>query len=338
MSKKICLMTLYNANNIGAYLQTYSTVKILKKLGYETYLVKFDSNSNSKRSLFKYIKQFGLRKMMYKYKSKSKYLECQKEFKEIRLEETNIDDTFILGSDECWNLLSTSFVHHKEYFGVGLENRKLISFASSANTCPIEVFKTQSYIIDFSQFKSLCVRDNNTKKIVESLSNRTALKIFDPTLIYEGLGNELRKVCTLRDFILVYSYGMTKEQIQSIKKFAKYKKKRIISVGTYNSWCNKNIICDPLEFLDYLKCSDYVITSTFHGAALSIALKKDFFVFCNKNDKIIDMINSFDISFRSDIISSDLIDCFSKKINYVDIYKKIDDNRRIAEDYLKDNL
>ena len=133
-NKNVYLLTLYNANNIGAYLQTYSTLRLLNELGQETSLLKLKSNgSTSRNSLKKYLKKMELFKLLFKYKSRKKYNNAQNIFHKVGIDEIKKPATFIVGSDECWNLNSKSFYHHKEYFGVGLGNERVISFCSCAN-------------------------------------------------------------------------------------------------------------------------------------------------------------------------------------------------------------
>ena len=337
--KKVYILTLFGANNIGAFLQAYATKKLIEREGFHALFVSFGGAQGSRtKAIMKYLKKLEFRKLFFKFNSSKRYSESQKIFERININDITEDGIYLVGSDEIWNLGSKSFAHQKEYFGIGLENKELFSFASSANNCSLELFKNQDYVIDFSNFKSLCVRDDKTFEIVKELSNRSSLIVNDPTLIYDALKNDKVGCCKEKEFIMIYSYGFTKLQIRSIKEFAKKKGLKTISVGTYNAWCNKNVVVTPFEFLDYLDKAKYVITSTFHGCVLSINFNKQFFVFANESEKIKSVINKFLIKDHSDISGASIAESFEKPFNYDLINAIINEDRIKALDYLKSNL
>ena len=77
---------------------------------------------------------------------------------------------------------------------------------------------------------------------------------FDPTLIYD-FDTDIKPLEMNEKFILVYSYdGRIKvnKQIQELIDFAKINKYKLIGVGSYNCFCNENIIPDPFQFLSFL--------------------------------------------------------------------------------------
>lgn len=339
--KKAYLMTLYLANNIGAYLQAFSTMEILRKYGLDVYFIRFETNIENKskfEKIKKYLREFEIKKLFFKYLSTKKYNECQRIFKTKEINECLADDDgiFILGSDECLNIESKSFSHHKEYLGIGMENKRLFAFASSANNCKIDSFKKKN-ISSFNNFKAFSVRDLNTYNIVHEFYNKEIIKLFDPTLLLSDLGKYKKRVCKYDRFILLYSYGLTKNQIKEVTDFSKIMKMKIISVGTYNKCASRNIVVDPFEFLDYLESAQYVITSTFHGTILSIKFNKKVYIYSNNNQKIVDAIKEFSFGKHSDI-DKNLLDSFNVEFNYVYINEVIKENVSLANDYLLENI
>ncbi len=332
---KVYIETLYEANNVGAFLQAYSLQTVLQKyVGKDNVeFIKMPKKNGSgagntklQKVLF-YLKQREFRKVLFKYKTSKKYCEV---FNKLNISKDEFDkskkyEMVVVGSDEVWNLASDNFTHHEQYFAKNISSDCIISYAPSANETTVELVKENK--MDFSGFKYISVRDEKTYNLVRSISGITPQYVCDPTLLVDDFGGWFNPVDE-NNYILVYSYGMDKESINEVKRFAKENKKKLISVGTYNSWCDNNIVVNPFEFLGWLKKADYVIASTFHGTVLSVRMQKNVIVYSRGSHKINHFLNQMNLLDRNMSEGNSLNDIVSKDIDYKRINRKIEEIRK----------
>ncbi len=332
----IIIFTLTGANNIGAFLQAFSLAEVLKAEGHNPAFAKFSAPASNGAAvklekILKYACHGKMKLLLYKIRSNKKYDEARKTLNFKDFDETVCCDAAVIGSDEVWNVSSDSFIHQPQYFGERLKADRIISYAPSAgNTTVVQM---QESGIDFQRFTNLSVRDETTYNLVCCLDDRKPEIVLDPTFLIDTYDPFLPKVVDNTGYILVYSYGENID-IKSVKEFSEKVNLPLYSVGTYNSWCHKNIIVSPFEFLSYLKEAKYVITSTFHGTALSIKFNKQFVVYPGTSEKILSLLNEFYLNERNAAKSNDLQITFSKEINYETVNEILEEKRRKSLSFL----
>lgn len=339
---KCNILTLHDANNVGAFMQAYSLQYFLEQNNIKSNFIRFTpTGNNSKLSkAFKIIKSFKFNYLFYKYKTSKKYdlinsnLKLDKDF----FNENKKYDNLIIGSDEVWNIESTTFTHHPQYFGNNIKSNKIISYAPSANISKVKTFKNAN--IDFKNIDYISVRDENTYNIIKKICNIEPTLVCDPTLLVKNYDYMLKQNYDVKDsnYILVYSYGLSKDEIKSVKQLANKLNKKLYSIGTYNNWCDKNIVVDPYEFMNWLEKADFVVTSTFHGTVLSLKLNKEIVVFPQKSEKIKYLIKQFNLSERVYSEKKEINDLIDKKMNYKKINKEIDKLRNISAEFLLNSI
>lgn len=227
------------------------------------------------------------------------------------------------------------FQHYPQYFAHQMNAEKRIAYAACSGNLIAE--EAQAVGIDFSGFDALSVRDAQTAEVVHALTGKNPLQVCDPTLLIPSLTPYIKPVAET-GYILVYSYGLDKREIASVKQLAKVTGKRLLSVATYNAWCDRNIVADPFEFLGWLSGADFVVTSTFHGAALSIKLGKQFAVFPKTSQKLHGLLKDF--GFLSRIVTDENTPekLYNVQIDYDTAGELLARSRIVSMDYLKDAL
>lgn len=336
MKKKVVICTLYDSINCGTFLQAYSLKKFLEKKDYEVHFLKLKNNNTKINTK---IQNMSLKTFLIKAIRKVKlhiiFKNNSKLFKTITLDELNSNDNIknvIIGSDEIWNVKNKSFTHYREYFAYNFYKKNIISYAPSSNdSTKSDILKVMGNI-NFNNFNYLSVRDEKTKNLLNSFECKNVEDVLDPTMIIDNFDDIIKSV-KLKKYILIYGHSFNDKQIEDIVGFAKKEGLKTLSLTKYFDWCNINKIASPGEFLSYIKNSEYVITSTFHGTVFSILYKKKFAVYANNGSKIIDLLKKFSLNDRlvSDSLESTLfsdinykqIECILKKmreksINYLD--------------------
>lgn len=310
-------MTLVGANNVGAFLQAFALGKVFENMRYTVEYLSMPNKSEKQSKLNKiirYIKQRNIRMLYYKVKSGKKYSEARDNLTIVNYNPDKKYDIVVVGSDEIWNVGSKSFEHYPQYFGKGITAERIISYAPSAGNTTEDTFRASG--MDFLSFDSLSARDERTVSLVTKFDARKVERVLDPTFLLEDYSEYLPEIRCEKDFIMVYSYGISKKEIKMVQDFAKKAGLPLYSIGTYNSWCDRNMIVTPFEFLAYLKKAKYVITSTFHGTALSINFNKQFVVCVEGSEKLKDLLRQFCLEKRIVTEAQTISDLFCCEIDY----------------------
>ncbi|MFI0416557.1 MAG: polysaccharide pyruvyl transferase family protein, partial [Candidatus Thiodiazotropha sp.] len=203
-------------------------------------------------------------------------------------------DLIIIGSDEVFNYTQNhAFGYVPELFGHNLSANVLASYAASAGYTDIVDIVQDDMENEIrkglANFTCISVRDENTKKIIDKYSKHNPEIVLDPTLIYDFTNDydELEVLNCIGDYLLIYAYADRLDDDLSIKKIKKYAKSRLlklVSIGFFHGWCDYNIVVTPFEMLSVFKKSTAVITDTFHGTIFSIITKKKFISYIRQNN------------------------------------------------------
>lgn len=352
---RIGILSMQRVINYGSYLQAYGLKKILEQLGFDVYfvdikegyqIVKTKNVNNNVSSIF----QKSLLKRVQHVLFKKRRMRL---FHNVYFPEIGIDnpvreedcDIIVIGSDEVFNCCQPSS------WGVSLQlfgdtKRPAISYAASAGYSSLERMDElgikQSVTTALKNLKSISVRDSNTYEMIKAVG-LDCQKNLDPVLIYDWnrtIGHFRRK---LSNYILVYGYDNrinNELEIAAIKDFAKEKNLKLYSFGVYQRWCDRNVLCSPLELISYFDNADFIITDTFHGTAISIKRNKKFVSIVrdtNKN-KVLDLLTVFGLKDRL-VDSPDLISSIiTEEIDYDRINTIIASETKKSIDYLNNNL
>lgn len=352
---KIGIITHYNVHNHGALLQLYGLKKVLEDNGNEAKALTFKKNFDfmesgidkkydiSVKSLFWYLSytfKIGLRRTLFNVQKRN----ILNKFKEPMVGEyysraENLDAVFI-GSDEVFSIEAGI---NPFFFGIGVPCSNIYTYAACCGPTDLQMLRQrhveQLIKAGLEDMKKISVRDKNTFDIVSSLTDKHIDVVCDPVILY-GYADEIEKAerKIKDDYLLIYAYdnNMNDEnETKRIKAFAKKNNLKIVSVGFYHKWCDKNVDASPIELLGYFKHAKYVITDTFHGSVMSLITNAEFAskIRGNKN-KLYDLLESFDTSERIIESFDALDDCFKEPINYKKVNDKILEYRKSSMDYL----
>ena len=192
-----------------------------------------------------------------------------------------------------------------------------------------------------SRFSAISVRDKNSKEIVEALSGARPSINLDPVLIGD-YGDAFERPVRYRNYIIVYAYSgrLAKDEEKAIRRFAREKNKKIISLGFYQSCADKNLVVEPLDVLAYFKNADYVITDTFHGSVFSIKANTKFCTIIrdSNRNKLTSLLKKMKCEKQIANSLSDIWSVYDKPINFDETNKIIEAETEKTRQYLRENL
>lgn len=299
--KKIGLTTIYSVPNYGSVLQAFASQEILKKIGYDCYIIDYKypnewhyKHGTPKAKLISKIAlSLGLkrhhRKSLKLNAFKKKYFNFTSLYKNLN-ELENSDwrsyDLIIVGSDQVWN---PKFVKGDTAFMLSyLPNSiKRISLASSF-ACS---FLPEKYITTYkkylSRFDYLSVREENGVNILhnELNINKDIKILLDPTLLLSKedwtslvpRSKFKKKKPYILFYMLDYAFDPKPYIFNVIQYFAKSLNYEIIILEGYiPKYLHEkfNVItkndASVEEYIDLFQYANLVITSSFHGTAFAV--------------------------------------------------------------------
>lgn len=303
---KVTVITPYDSSNAGAFLQAYCLKRALEKLGcdvchiptrdaeYVRGLYYKEKPTRKKEKLFRWKFEKKKRYGMMNYK---KFSEDQRSFRVISPSEDNAD-VHVLGSDEIWNIRQPVF--RKDVFW-GIEMAPAISYAASIGSASIEEFeKYPKQIKAIQKLKTVLVRDERTKELVDKYSSEKAQIVCDPTMLVSvsEYGREFKDEYVSRNqCLLIYAYTLKKEQIRALKQYARKKGLKTVACCFFHDWCDHQCVCSPLEFSSLIRQCEAVVTTTFHGSIFSI-LNHANFVSVPVSPKTSQLLSQFGLEHR----------------------------------------
>lgn len=360
--KKIGIITHYDVHNHGAVLQLYALSRVLNELGYEAKALTFNKNFDfimdrdpnkkyniSLRSIpyyFGYLFKKGIRRTLFNIKKRKLLLNFKEQEKLVgQFYATATDlDAVVIGSDE---IFSVEVGLNPWFFGIGVPNKKQISYAASFGPTNIELIEKHnaSGLVygGLRNIRCISVRDENSQHIVEHYTEKKPVIVCDPVLLYSGLKDLIgktngNKVCKNK-YVVVYSYDNnmnSKEEVSCIREYAKKIGAKIVSVGYYHKWCDKNVVAKPLELFELFSKAEMVFTDTFHGSVISLVSNTQFQCKIRGNgNKLRFLLEQYNLGNR-------IVDSFATQdidlIDYKKINGLIDSYREKSLEFLKESL
>ena len=300
---KLCIVTVYNSTNCGSYLQAYGLKYTLEKMGHEVSFLKTGVKKNRRtflRKAFRSVKKGKFGQVSFERKKLANFERALKAFPicPMNMSEMEKQSVFVLGSDEIWNVSREDMRKAPVFWGSGLPGR-IISYAPSVNTSTNEdMEKTPFAKKALENMSAVSVRDEYSRRLISEYTDKLVTICCDPTfLIPMDEYKRIKKNCPYEDFILVYSAGskFTEDDKKAIKTFAEAKGKKLIAFPHNLGWCDIQEPADPLKAIDYFMKASYVVTDTFHGAALSLIFNKEFLALPRGNTKVSELLRFFEV-------------------------------------------
>lgn len=347
-----------HVRNYGSFLQAYALKSTLEALGHQCEFIDIEDGEQLpglKRDM-KYLISMAFKRYfnwnaIKSFVSKWKYTKIyQNRFDKEFLPELGIHkheikefDVVVIGSDEVFNFNQrASFGFTTQLYGDVKNARKVISYAGSFGTTTVEAIEkygVRGRITDaMNRMSAISVRDDNSFKVVKSLLGKEPSYNIDPVLMFDY--QKYAKEPKEKDYIVVYSYPNRikgKEEINAIKRFAKEKGKKLISICFYFPWCDETVIPHPFEVLGYIKNADYVITDTFHGCVMSIKFNKQFVALVRESNKqkMSSLLNQFGLGNRMCESFEDLSERMNGEIAYKPVNEQIKSEGEKSIQYLE---
>ncbi|MGQ9427244.1 polysaccharide pyruvyl transferase family protein [Gilvimarinus sp. F26214L] len=273
------IVTLCRSPNFGAYLQAFALKEVLAGYGYKvSFLDIYDEANNKKRLQFffrgwkrrPFTILFNIRKLLA-FRSAEKLLSI------IPRGELSQFRAVFIGSDEIWSVTNGTFNSVPEFFGLNLGDLLTFSYAPSVGNSSVEDMRMHpEFVKGLNKLDMLSVRDGESYEVATKAARRDDVTlVLDPTFLHDFSSNEEKFDVGCR-YLLVYTYGFSDDDARAVKAYARQHGLKVISAGFNHRWVDRNISCNPFEFLSLVKAAECVITDTFHGSIFAIKYQRNF--------------------------------------------------------------
>jgi hypothetical protein len=342
---KVGILTFHDGINHGGFFQVFSSYQYLKGLGYDVEVINYKNKTHFWREL---VTLFMRKNPMISFNNFIKKRKFNKALEMMQMTnfstnikkiDINVYDVIVVGSDIVWNFDWAFLGKDPIYFGAGLENCNLVSYAPSCGAANIETSNIPSFVSGIKSFKSISVRDKKTADLVRVVTNETPKIVIDPAFLIDH--QEYQTIISEnKDYLLVYAFRLKTEEIAQITKFAKSNNLVTISVGYSNSWCDKNYVSvGPFEWLTYFNKAKYVVSGTFHGTLFAIKNEKQFAICGNEgiNSKLKTILKETELENKF-VDDSNLSQILNDEIDYKKVNSKLEPFISTSKNYLKNAI
>lgn len=333
----------YENYNYGANLVAYSLSEVVKKIGYNPYVIDFDP--------FPELDPITRYRTKALYQFRKKYLNMTPTFKDSS--ELNIlnkyFDMFIVGSDQVWRKAITQN-NLKTYFLDFVKDKNKLAYGASFGKSEFEgdLFETIECANLLSSFASISVRENDAVDICKNKFNQDTIVVLDPTLLlnredYEKLiVEEYEKRVDVAVYFVMDSENKIMKNKYLINLFAEkeivnikgdFVKKPFGNVFVYNSIS---------KWLDGIRKCEYIVTDSYHGLIFGLIFNKKI-ILVGKNSAAPSRFTTLFENLKGGLENVNYSDLSEvKNIDYSLNYQEINNNlkkyKASSLKFLKDNL
>ncbi len=343
---KIALLTYFAADNYGAVLQAYATIKALEQLGHEVTLVNYiipEPPRSWLKNLLLYPKHLKLerfRRKWFKRLTRPYYSTAELQ------QDPPKADCYLVGSDQTWNPFISREMTRGFFLDFGDDKLLRTTYAASFGMSEWEDSKwmtAEDAKRLLGRFDYISIRETSG---VSLLRNKFGIKdvtqVIDPALLFPRY-DELIGTTTQGDELVLYKLVNSTDYYEHARQVGKMLNCPIRSIGSIRRI--KGIRCAYPESLEEwmrrIASACYVITDSFHGTVISLLYRRQFIV-CVGDPKRITRIQSLLALFGLEkriLLDTDsvgkMLEQLNLPIDYDIVHDKLQILRQQSYEYLK---
>ena len=353
--KKIGLLTWHNYNNFGSALQSYALYKYINDNVAACRIINYNKQKFSIKRIIKSLVLLLPSDSLCNSSADCKFIKFRlkniKQTKPVYNEKTlekesKKFDILLSGSDQIW----APNVFNPVYMLNFSKNKKKVSYASSIGLNDIPKNLIKIYYSLLSDYSHISVREEQGVTLLKQKCNIDSTCVLDPTFLLSS--NDWDCLQKDRKFKenYIFCYFLNKEHTytETVLKYAKLMNLKIIAISARkydNQWVDILDSCGgPIDFLNYIKYANLVITDSFHGIAFSIIYNKNFYVFerfknndiINQNSRIYNILKKLNLNTR--ILNVNTKEIVLENIDYSSVNKLLDKERKLSIDFINNSL
>lgn len=320
---EIGIITFHRPKNYGAELQTYALQTFLHQQGHDVSVVDYwpEYRKETEKLLsLKQLRNVSWRKKMrllvqapFVYRRFKKRWKSTIQFvnKYLHLSDKHNYDVVIYGSDQIWRKMKYPLFkgYDPVYFGNDyVFARRKVSYAASMGRVAFANKTDENRFLELlKNFDAISVRESDLKKYIDEKLGKDIPIVCDPVFLLDK--NSWRSfvdssVIPKSPYIFYYNH----QELSVTTEFSDYLSKRtgmpVIEmrgqITPFHYSKRYRLTADAREFVSLLSGAAIVVTSSFHGVALSICMGKQFYYASHSSraNRIVSLLNSLELDGR----------------------------------------
>lgn len=298
--KKIGLLTFHFPINYGAVIQAYALDRYLKGIGHQVEVINYMPERHLKSYNY-YRKVTSLKRIIHNVVNTPflpHYLKKRDRFRRFQQKHFSLTERFkvyeevlfdydvvLTGSDQVFNI---NREERKVYFQPFTKrpNQKKIAYAPSFGISEFDDEFTAKIVDWVNDFDALSCRERSGAEYLSRITGKDVPDVLDPVFLLSK--KEWTSISSERlvdeKYIFIYDLNGKKPLIDIARKIGKGYKVVMLSNDPIAKirWSYRGVdrfiqSASVEDFISLMLNADYVVTDSFHGTAMSIIFKKEFF-------------------------------------------------------------
>lgn len=351
---KIGILTYHRSHNYGALLQAFSLKTFLRESGNDVGMIDYWPDYHAHDyALIPYFRFLGpitklkaiilfiigyprilKRSLKYRHFIRDQFnLGNKVMFSDSSALNTLVYDVVIYGSDQIWRNQNYPFFKgfDEVYFGIKMPDvKRKIAYAASMGVMNI-MSEADSLFIKrmMNNFYAISVRESELKKTLEDICKYNIHLVLDPIFLLDKQKwisfIPPRKIH--RKYILLYQLVLSEDSVKLTDKLQQLFGYSVIEIqGRVDPLLFGNRYRQtesPFEFLSLLYYAEFIVSTSFHGAAFAIIFEKQFYAIGmgNNSSRIKTLLSSLGLENRYLLSSKDADS--KESIDYTKIYNRL---------------
>jgi hypothetical protein len=260
-------------------------------------------------------------------------------------------DLLVCGSDQIWKPSDHYGVDPVYFLNFNTENKtKRISYAPSFGKDFLDEKYKEDVAKLIKKIDAVSVREESGRKVISDITGIEAACVPDPTFLIDDY-TQIIKPYPLKSDKHVFCYALrSRESIGEVAEeiSARLGCELVSPHNPHRRWreIGNTVFPCPSQWLYLLKSAEFVVTNSFHGAALSIILNKPFVIVGLQgkkeefNARVKNLLNlvELDCRFVQHVDEHTVDDVLNSSIDWHAVNQRIAHLRNAGQSYLLDNI
>lgn len=240
-------------------------------------------------------------------------------------------DLLITGSDQVWNSHDNRGYDAAYYLEFADEHVKKYSYAASSGKLEFDLSEKEKMLQALSRFTDISVRESQMIQLLKEIGINDVKQVLDPVFLlpkekWIKFGGQKKIV----DEKYIFIYLLNRDTVEPVDFAVKIADKlgiKTVMISYGHIWSKDKRVDyylnyqTPVDFINLIANSEYVVTNSFHGIAFSLNLNKQFTAFKRQhfNSRLESISKLFDL--ENHIIESKLAYKYDEEWvinNYID--------------------
>lgn len=317
--KKIGLCVCYDTKNFGSQLQVLATDEQIKRLGYQTEIIRYQKKTSLHfvlQSIPRLFNPYFVKGKLSKWKAKrvlnqhpeaaAKVAVRNRRFKkfaddhfynlsrpfvgwgQLKADCAREYDAFLCGSDQLW--LPGNLGSHFYTLEFAPDNKAKIAYATSFGVSQIPWYQKKRTAAYLNRFQALSTRELKGGQIVKDLTGLDIPVVCDPTLLFNAQDwGKLIPDRTVEEgpYIFCYFLGTNAEHRAAACEIKRATGLKLVTCPFLDHFVEEDqefgdtqlFDINAEDFVNLIRHAEYVLTDSFHGSVFSILHHKKFVAF-----------------------------------------------------------